>query len=132
MLRSENHQSGKVVGGLARIPLKQVGFLCGFGALVGGPIALFSAFFFMTHESIPTEMKISGSGMFLEGFLALCSLTVPYIIYLAKEVTTLKEHVHSMNEADAVFRPSSAATDSNGEQGAGRQPATRLGSVMEP
>ena len=37
MFDSNNYRSEVVVRGIAKIPLKKVGFLCGFGALVGAP-----------------------------------------------------------------------------------------------
>ncbi len=101
MFDSNNYRSEVVVRGIAKIPLKKVGFLCGFGALVGGPVALVGMLSFLKLKSIPIDLTLSIAGMFIGGFLFLIGMTVPYIVYLAKEVTNIKDCLHSMLQVNA-------------------------------
>ena len=96
MFNSKNYRSDKVVSSIATISLKQAGFLCGFGSLVGGPVALVGMLAFLKLKNIPIDVMLCIAGMFIGGFLFLLGLTVPYIVYLAKEVSAIKDCLRPM------------------------------------
>ena len=91
MFNSKNYQSDTVVRGLSLIPLRQAGFLCALGALLGGPIALVSFICFLKQRELNDISIICIPGMFAGGFLCLLGMTVPYIIYLSKELQLIKD-----------------------------------------
>ena len=91
MFNSKNYQSDTVIRGLSLIPLRQVGFLCAFGVLVGGPVVLISFICFLKQGELNDTSIIYISGMFGGGFLFLLGMTIPYIVYLSKELQLIKD-----------------------------------------
>jgi hypothetical protein len=122
MFDSKNYLPEAVIRGNASVPLKGVGFLCGFGILVGGPVALIGLVTFLKLDYLPEEVVLCIGAMFLGMFLFLLGVTVPNIIYLSKELLRIKECL--CEECRANLAP--AADQENAiQQAATGQPATR-------
>jgi hypothetical protein len=91
MLDPKNYQPEAVLRGNASVSLKQAGFLCGFGILVGGPVALIGLISFLKLESPPGAMVLCITAMFFGMLLFVLGMTLPNIIYLSKELLRIKE-----------------------------------------
>ncbi len=91
MLDPNNYKPEAVIRGNASVPLKLAGFICGFGILVGGPVALAGFLAFLKLENPPGAMVLCITAMFLGMFLFFQGMTLPNIVYLSKELLRIKE-----------------------------------------
>jgi hypothetical protein len=91
MFDKANYQPEKVLRGVAATSLKQAGFLCGLGALAGGPIFAVSLLLFLREMDVVDTTSLCIAGMFVGMFLFLLGMSLPYIVYISKELILIKD-----------------------------------------
>ena len=93
MFDKANYQPEKIIRANASVSLKQAGFLCGFGVLVGGPVFLICFLGFLIKAENADTPSLYIMGMLLGMFLFFFGISLPSIVYISKELILIKDNL---------------------------------------